>query len=168
MANAMRLAAMMKISVTYVLTHDSCGLGEDGPTHQPVEHLSILRNTPGLSLWHPASLLETAVAWQMSLQSGPSALALSRQKLYPLAHHAGDENKIKQGAYVLYETGPECEVIIFSCGSEVAEVMEISMKLSEYRISEGCLRSLYGFVFQTKPRISSVHCGSADQKPYCL
>lgn len=122
--NAMRLAAMMKIPVTYVLTHDSCGLGEDGPTHQPVEHLSILRNTPGLSLWRPASLLETAVAWQMSLQSGPSALALSRQKLYPLAHHAGDEHKIKQGAYVLYETGPECEVIIFSCGSEVAEVME--------------------------------------------
>ena len=120
--SAMRMAAMMNLSVVYVLTHDSIGLGEDGPTHQPVEHLAICRLTPNLTLWRPCSLLETAVAWEQSLLGGPHVLSLSRQKLPVIQHTQQHKENIKKGAYVLYETDADPKVVILASGSEAAMV----------------------------------------------
>ena len=120
--NAMRLSALMKQRIIYVLTHDSIGLGEDGPTHQPIEHAAMLRMTPDMMVWRPADLLETAVAWQQALtqHTGPSALLLSRQNLPALAHQKQAEALIKRGAYILLDCVGEPELILIATGSEVA------------------------------------------------
>jgi transketolase len=127
--SAMRMAAMMNLSVVYVLTHDSIGLGEDGPTHQPVEHLAICRLTPNLTLWRPCSLLETAVAWEQSLLGGPHVLSLSRQKLPVVQHTHHHKENIKKGAYVLYETDADPKVVILASGSEAAMVFSWAQSL---------------------------------------
>src|SRR5829696_5064711 len=102
---AIRIAALSGIPAIYVLTHDSIGLGEDGPTHQPVEHASMLRLTPGMSVWRPADLVETAIAWEESLahHNGPSALLLSRQNLPALKHNIHAVENIKKGGYILQD-----------------------------------------------------------------
>ena len=103
--NAIRMAALMKLRVIHVFTHDSIGLGEDGPTHQSVEHIPTLRIIPGLDVWRPADGLETAVAWACAVErkDGPSALCLSRQNLPRLTDVAMADN-IRKGGYVLSET----------------------------------------------------------------
>jgi transketolase len=120
--NALRLAAMAKIPSIFVLTHDSIGLGEDGPTHQPIEQLSSLRLIPNFSVWRPADELETALAWQFAIErtTGPTALVLSRQKVSSLPREAISLDQVKKGGYILRdcETTPEC--IIIASGSEVA------------------------------------------------
>jgi transketolase len=128
-----RLAAMMGLRVIYVYTHDSIGLGEDGPTHQPVEHLAGMRSVPNLTLIRPADANETAVAWRVAIanQHGPTALALTRQKL-PVFDRAkyGSAEGVAKGAYVLSEspTGPNGEitldVILIATGSEVSVAVE--------------------------------------------
>ena len=120
--SAMRMAAMMNLSVVYVLTHDSIGLGEDGPTHQPIEHLGICRLTPNLTLWRPCSLFETAVAWEQSLAGGPHVLSLSRQNLPVVQHIQAHRADIEKGAYVLYQTDEAPSVVILASGSEAAMV----------------------------------------------
>ncbi|MBP5988912.1 MAG: transketolase [Piscinibacter sp.] len=119
--NALRMSALMKLPVVHVFTHDSIGLGEDGPTHQPVEHVSSLRLVPGLDVWRPADATETAVAWRQSLRraDGPSVLALSRQGL-PHAAEAGQERSeaIARGAYVLRQPEGE-QLVLIATGSEV-------------------------------------------------
>ena len=123
---AIRLAALMGIGVVHVLTHDSIGLGEDGPTHQPVEHLAMLRATPNLLVFRPADTVETAEAWEIALSRKvtPSALALSRQNLPTVRTTHTNRNLTAQGAYVLAEaTGPR-RVILMASGSEVAIAME--------------------------------------------
>ena len=102
---AMRLSALMGQRVIYVMTHDSIGLGEDGPTHQPIEHLAMLRATPNLNVFRPADIIETAECWELALKSKnrPSVLVLSRQNLPMLRHAHGDENRSSRGAYVLRE-----------------------------------------------------------------
>jgi transketolase len=119
--NAIRLSALMKQRVIYVFTHDSIGLGEDGPTHQPVEHACMLRMTPGMTVWRPADLVETAIAWQESLahHNGPSALLLSRQNLPALMNKANTVENIKKGGYVLYDCPSEPEALLIATGSEV-------------------------------------------------
>ncbi len=119
--NAVRLSALMKQRVIYVFTHDSIGLGEDGPTHQPVEHAAMLRMTPGMSVWRPADLLETAVAWQQALEHhhGPTSLLLSRQNLPALPHGENATALIKKGGYILHECEGTPEVILIATGSEV-------------------------------------------------
>ncbi|KTC73879.1 transketolase [Legionella birminghamensis] len=119
--NAIRLSAIMNQRVIYVLTHDSIGLGEDGPTHQPVEHAAMLRLTPGMQVWRPADLVETAVAWAQALQhqSGPSALLLSRQNLPALPHSENAFELISKGAYILQDSSKEPEIILLATGSEV-------------------------------------------------
>ncbi|MFT3666101.1 transketolase [Piscinibacter sp.] len=118
--NALRMAALMKLPVVHVFTHDSIGLGEDGPTHQPVEHVSSLRLIPGLDVWRPADATETAVSWREALRrgDGPSVLALSRQAL----PHAGDGaeriDAIARGGYVLRRPADE-QVALIATGSEV-------------------------------------------------
>jgi len=117
---AMRLSALMGLPVVYVMTHDSIGLGEDGPTHQPVEHLAICRATPNTLTFRPCDLVETAEAWEIALseETTPSVLALSRQNLPTLRETAG-ENLTAKGAYVLREASTEAKVVLMATGSEV-------------------------------------------------
>ncbi|MCW8445405.1 transketolase [Fluoribacter gormanii] len=119
--NAIRLSALMKQRVIYVFTHDSIGLGEDGPTHQPVEHASMLRMTPGMSVWRPADLMETAVAWKLALEhhNGPTSLLLSRQNLPALPHGATAAALIKKGGYIIIDCDGTPDAILIATGSEV-------------------------------------------------
>ncbi|MFC3396758.1 transketolase [Brenneria rubrifaciens] len=119
--NAVRMAALMKIRSIYVYTHDSIGLGEDGPTHQPVEQLASLRVTPNMSVWRPADQVETAIAWKYAIerQDGPTALILSRQNLAQQERTAQQLADVAKGAYVLKDSGGQPDVILIATGSEV-------------------------------------------------
>ena len=119
---AMRLSAMMGLRVIYVMTHDSIGLGEDGPTHQPVEHLAALRAIPGLNVFRPADAVETAECWQLALETGdaPSVLALSRQAVPALRTTYEEKNFCARGAYEIAAADDDAEVSIFATGSEVS------------------------------------------------
>jgi len=123
---AIRLSALMGLPVTYVMTHDSIGLGEDGPTHQPVEHLAMLRATPNLHVIRPADAVETAEAWEVALmqKTTPSVLALSRQSLPTLRTEHKTRNMVAQGAYVLAEAEGKRQAILMATGSEVSIAME--------------------------------------------
>lgn len=120
--NAIRLSALMKQRVIYVLSHDSIGLGEDGPTHQPVEHAAMLRLTPNLEVWRPADLVETAVAWVRALERhlGPTALLLSRQNLPALEHDVEQVSLIQMGGYIIQDCEAIPDVILLATGSEVS------------------------------------------------
>lgn len=124
--NAIRMAALMKQQAIYVLTHDSIGLGEDGPTHQPVEQLANLRSTPNLYCWRPCDTIETAVAWKKAIecQNAPSALALSRQNLPAMARNSQTVSLIEKGAYILQDCSGTPELILIATGSEVAIAVE--------------------------------------------
>jgi transketolase len=135
---AIRLAALMEIPVIYVMTHDSIGLGEDGPTHQPIEHLAALRAIPHLCIIRPADANETAYAWRAAMlrQNGPTMLVLSRQNLPILdqSKYSSAEGVLK-GAYVLSsEKGSSPDVILIATGSEVPLILEAQKKLSELQI----------------------------------
>ena len=128
---AIRLAALMRLPVVYVMTHDSIGLGEDGPTHQPVEHLASLRAMPNLRVFRPADAIETAEAWQVALErtDGPTLLALSRQNLAPVRSDATPTNRSAKGAYELFAAeGGKAQVSLFASGSEV-EIAVAARKL---------------------------------------
>ena len=118
---AIRLAALMGIRVIYVMTHDSIGLGEDGPTHQPVEHLAALRAMPNLAVFRPADPVETAECWQLALENrtGPSLLALTRQNLVPFRTDVAGGNRCAAGAYEIRAAAGRADVSIFASGSEV-------------------------------------------------
>jgi len=130
--NAIRLASLMGIRVVWVLTHDSIGLGEDGPTHQPIEQLASLRAMPILQVFRPADAVETAECWELALasQHGPSALALSRQNL-PTLRTSSDVNLSARGAYVLSEPDGARDVTLLATGSEVSLAMEAAKTLRE-------------------------------------
>lgn len=132
---SIRLAALMKQPVTYVFTHDSIGLGEDGPTHQPIEHLASLRAMPNLRVFRPCDALEVAECWELALahQTGPSLLALSRQKLRFVREDDGRENKTAKGAYVLRDA-EDARAVILATGSEVSLAVEACDRLAELRI----------------------------------
>jgi transketolase len=129
---SMRLSALMRQRVIYIMTHDSIGLGEDGPTHQPIEHLASLRAIPGLNVFRPADAVETAECWQLALaaSSTPSVLSLTRQAL-PLLRttHTGD-NLSARGAYVLQEPAGGRHVTLLATGSEVALAVESAASLA--------------------------------------
>jgi transketolase len=118
---AIRLAALMGIRVIYVMTHDSIGLGEDGPTHQPVEHLWALRAMPNLNVFRPCDAVETAECWALALESEttPSLLALTRQKLKPARISYEAENVCSRGAYDIGQSATKAKAVIFASGSEV-------------------------------------------------
>ncbi len=131
---AIRLSSLQQARVVYVMTHDSIGLGEDGPTHQPVEHLAMLRATPGMRVFRPADAVETAECWELALTAdGPSALALTRQNLPTLRTKHGMKNLAAQGAYVLAEAEGRRRVILLATGSEV----EIAMAAKALLEAEG-------------------------------
>jgi transketolase len=124
---AIRLSALMRQRVIYVMTHDSIGLGEDGPTHQPVEQLASLRAIPNLNVFRPADGVETAECWELAVRSGdaPSLLALTRQSVANLRTAHTEENLCAKGAYVLAETaGKTRDVTILATGSEVSLAVE--------------------------------------------
>ncbi|MFQ1700957.1 transketolase [Loktanella agnita] len=123
---AMRLSALMGVPVTYVMTHDSIGLGEDGPTHQPVEHLAMLRATPNMNVFRPADTVETAEAWEIALTAtkAPSVLSLTRQGLPTVRKEHKNKNLTAQGAYVLAEAEGKRQAILMASGSEVATALE--------------------------------------------
>ena len=132
--NALRMSALMKLPVIYIYTHDSIGVGEDGPTHQPVEHISMLRATPGVFTWRPCDGVETTFAWQHALKSkeNPHALVLSRQNLAPQARN--DLGDISKGGYVLKEAEQE-DLTIIASGSEVGLAIDAAEILNEDSLS---------------------------------
>ncbi|MGH6960047.1 MAG: transketolase family protein, partial [Dongiaceae bacterium] len=135
--NAVRMAALMQIGTIFVYTHDSIGLGEDGPTHQSVEHVSSLRLIPNLETWRPADLLETAIAWQQAIErrNAPTALALTRQNTDVQKHDASHAANIARGGYVLWEPPSAPEAIIIATGSEVGLAVKAAQKATETRHS---------------------------------
>ena len=130
--NAVRMAALMKQRAIYVFTHDSVGLGEDGPTHQPVEQLTTMRSTPNLDTWRPCDAVESAIAWKQAIlrSDGPSALVFSRQTLPHQVGAAERVSDVTRGAYILREEQGELEAVIIATGSEVALAIEAAEKLS--------------------------------------
>ena len=130
--NGIRMSALMKLRVIYVLTHDSIGLGEDGPTHQPIEHAASLRLIPGLHLWRPCDGFETAVAWIESIErlDGPAALFLSRQNLPQYSGTRVQAHDILKGGYILSDCDGAPEAVLIATGSEVSLAMQAQEKLS--------------------------------------
>jgi transketolase len=124
--NAVRLGALMQQRVIHVYTHDSIGLGEDGPTHQPIEHLASLRAMPNLSLWRPCDAMETAVAWAAAVEraDGPTALVLTRQALPQQARSEAQQAAIRRGGYVLIDCDGTPACIVIATGSEVGIAAE--------------------------------------------
>lgn len=131
--NAVRLAALMGIRQILVYTHDSVALGEDGPTHQPVEQLTSLRTTPNLSTWRPCDTVETAVAWRASVarRNGPTALVLTRQKTKAQPRSEAAFNAIERGGYVLVEETSKLQAIVIATGSEVTLAVAAAKKLAD-------------------------------------
>ncbi|MBJ3777573.1 transketolase [Acuticoccus mangrovi] len=128
---AIRLSALMGTRVVYVMTHDSIGLGEDGPTHQPVEHLAALRAIPGLLVMRPADAVETAEAWEIAMEhKGPSLMALTRQNLPTLAPAGAAKNRSRRGAYKILETAAKPLATLFATGSEVEIAVEAATRLN--------------------------------------
>jgi transketolase len=133
--NAVRMAALMKINPIFVYTHDSIGLGEDGPTHQPVEQVSILRLTPRMSTWRPCDAVESAVAWKLAIQrkGGPTALIFSRQNAPHMSRTEEQLHAIEKGAYVLRDCDGTPDAIIIGTGTEV----ELAVSAAEQLASAG-------------------------------
>ncbi len=147
--NAIRMAALMKQRVIHVLTHDSIGLGEDGPTHQPIEHAASLRLIPNNRLWRPCDGVETAVAWQQAIMraDGPTCLVLSRQALRPFSRNHEQVSDIARGGYVLIDC-PQPQVVLIATGSEVEIAAAAAMRLSDEKVavrvvSMPCVEAFY-------------------------
>ncbi|MBL6773028.1 MAG: transketolase [Alphaproteobacteria bacterium] len=149
---AIRLSALMKQRVIYVMTHDSIGLGEDGPTHQPVEHLAALRAIPGLLVFRPADLAETAEAWELALDhDGPSVLALSRQKVPALRRLIG-ENYSATGGYIFRPAMDERKVTLISSGTELSLAVEAQEELErEHGIPTAVVSLISWELFEQQP-----------------
>ena len=133
---SIRLAAMMKQRVIYVFTHDSIGLGEDGPTHQPIEQLTSLRSIPNLNVFRPSDMIETFECWEIALENKntPSVIALTRQKINPVRKQNSSKNLSSNGAYEILRTNDKIKLTILSSGSETSLACEISHKLATENI----------------------------------
>ena len=153
MRGSIRLAALMGIRVLYVLTHDSIGVGEDGPTHQPIEHLAMLRATPNLYVFRPADAVETAEAYETALasRSTPSAFALSRQNLAALRLENSSENLVAKGAYVLREADGGRDVTLLATGSEVELAVNAAEKLKTEGVKAAVVSMPCWELFEEQP-----------------
>ncbi|KAA0456940.1 MAG: transketolase [Candidatus Thioglobus sp.] len=136
MRNALRMSALMKIGTIYVYTHDSIGLGEDGPTHQPVEQLATIRMIPNFQTWRGCDAIESAVSWKMAMLRGnaPTALVFSRQALTPMSRTAEQVKNIEKGGYVLQDCAGKADIILIATGSEVGLAIESSKALSGKKV----------------------------------
>ena len=134
---SIRLSALMGLKVIYIFSHDSIGLGEDGPTHQPIEQLTGLRAIPNLNVFRPADINETLECWEIALKSKntPSAIVLSRQKLPYINPSFSKENKSKLGAYLVKETSGINSLILLATGSEVELALKAQKKMKELNIN---------------------------------
>ena len=150
---AIRLAALMGVRVIHVMTHDSIGLGEDGPTHQPVEHLAALRAIPNLLVLRPADAVETAEAWACALakETGPSVLCLTRQGLPSLRREEVSENLVARGAYVLRRTEGPRDVTLLASGSEAALAVEAAQELAAEGIAAAVVSLPCWELFKRQP-----------------
>jgi transketolase len=133
----MRLSALMELPVIYIFTHDSIGLGEDGPTHQPIEQLSSLRAMPNMRVFRPCDAVETAECWELALNrvTGPTVLALTRQNLPQLRNNAPAENPCSHGGYELVGAQGDARVSLFASGSEVEIAVAAQKQLAERGIA---------------------------------
>ena len=131
--NALRMAALMKLQNIFVYTHDSIGLGEDGPTHQPVEHLASLRVMPNMRVWRPCDSVETAVAWRDAIErnDGPTSLVLTRQNVPHQLRTEQQISEIRRGAYVLRDCKGLPQLLLIATGSEVALAVDAAARLAE-------------------------------------
>jgi transketolase len=163
---AIRLSALMRQRVIYVFTHDSIGLGEDGPTHQPIEHLAMLRATPNLNVFRPADAIETVECWEIALQSRatPSALCLSRQNVPTVRTAHSDENLCALGAYVLSETKVPRDVTLLATGSEVQIAVKAAKLLAEHDVQAAVVTMPCWELFESQPaRYQSEVLGGAPR-----
>lgn len=151
---AIRLAALMGIRVIHVMTHDSIGLGEDGPTHQPVEHLVSLRAIPNLLVFRPGDAIETAEAWDCALkaEASPSVLCLSRQAVPAFREKAGDTNRVAQGAYAVVEPEGGRDVTLIATGSEVSIALEAARRLAKCGVRAAVVSAPCFDLFRRQPR----------------
>lgn len=151
---AIRLAALMGIRVIHVMTHDSIGLGEDGPTHQPVEHLVSLRAIPNLLVFRPGDAIETAEAWDCALkaEASPSVLCLSRQAVPAFRENAGDSNLVARGAYAAVEPEGGRDVTLIATGSEVSIALEAARRLAKRRVRAAVVSAPCFDLFRRQPR----------------
>jgi transketolase len=135
--NALRMAALMKQRSIFVFTHDSIGLGEDGPTHQPVEQLATLRLIPNMDTWRPCDTVESAIAWASAIErkDGPTSMAFSRQNLPFVTRDAATQGNIRRGGYVLSEGAGAVQAVIIATGSEVDLALKAQGKLAENGIA---------------------------------
>jgi transketolase len=155
MRPSIRLAALMELPVIYIFTHDSIAVGEDGPTHQPVEHLASLRAIPGLTVIRPADAYETQAAWRQAImkKDGPVALLLSRQKLPVLQANSGAAlNGVAKGAYILADTAGKPELILIASGSEVNVCLDAKNKLAEKDVAARVVSMPSWELFETSPQ----------------
>ncbi|MDI9336436.1 MAG: transketolase [Gammaproteobacteria bacterium] len=155
--NAIRMAALMHLPAIYVFTHDSIGLGEDGPTHQPIEHIASLRLIPNLSVWRPADATETAVAWGMALQSSkqPTALILSRQNLPHLTKSTSTSDliaQIQRGGYIVSEPSLPVKVVLMASGSEVGLASLVQKHLAQHQVGVRVVSMPNPTFFATQPQ----------------
>ncbi len=152
--NAIRLSALMGVGTIYVMTHDSIGLGEDGPTHQPVEHLASLRAIPGLNVFRPADCVETLECWDIALRSRfkPSLLALSRQAVPQLRLERTDENLSARGAYLLRQFGDGRDVTLMATGTEVALAVDAAGELAREGIGVAVVSIPSWELFDAQPQ----------------
>lgn len=158
MRGSMRLSALMGLRVVYVLTHDSIGLGEDGPTHQPIEHLTMLRATPNLLVFRPADAIETAEAWEVALsQSRPSVLSLSRQNLPLLRTEGGQDNLSRRGGYLIRDISGDRDITLLASGSEVELAVNAAEELKKRGIEAAVVSMPSHELFQEQDEVYRQH-----------
>ena len=147
--NALRMASLMKINPVFVFTHDSIGLGEDGPTHQPIEQTATLRLIPNMDVWRPCDTVESLVAWSEAVKAAdhPSSLIFSRQNLKFQARDEQQLNDIKRGAYVISEAQGNAQAVVIATGSEVELALEAQKVLAEQGIAVRVVSMPYNNVF---------------------
>ena len=140
--------------IIYIFTHDSIGLGEDGPTHQSVEQLSTLRVIPGMSVWRPADLTETALSWKSSLDklNGPSSLILSRQTLPEITRSKSQIQSIQKGGYIIYDCGKKINAIIITSGSELHICLEAAQKFNNLGVNVRVVSMPCMEIFMSQPK----------------
>jgi len=152
--NAVRMASLMKIPNIFVYTHDSIGQGEDGPTHQPVEHLSSLRTTPNMNVWRPCDAVETVFAWKAAIEriDGPTSLVFSRQSLPSLKRTESAINEISRGAYIIFEVGSQPDILIIATGSEVSLGVAVAEIFSKRGVSIQVVSMPCVEIFDSQPK----------------
>ncbi len=158
MRNALRMAAMMKIGTIFVYSHDSIGLGEDGPTHQAVEQIATMRVIPNFQTWRACDAIESAASWKIAMLRGnaPTALIFSRQNLTPMERTSEQVSNIEKGGYVLSDCTGEADIILIAAGSEVSLAIDTAKAMSDKKVRVVSMPSTNAFDEQEQSYKDSV------------